>query len=256
MRTSILIALSFSLLACSRPSPTSTVAPPGRAETPHTQALEVGAQLLQRTAPLAGMDIHLVGFHPMKDDPHQQMEAHHFCRQVNEDFAQCALFDGDGPQANLTGVEYIISEAQFLKLPAAERHYWHPHNGEILTGQLSAPNLPLAAEKQLMRGKMNSYGKTWHTWHSTDGVAPGDALPLGEPTLAWSFNRDGEADPALIARRDRAATYSTAQRRADHQDLTALARLQQGVDALRASFPAAKPVPGVVDAVGEPSQSK
>ncbi|MCC7548950.1 MAG: DUF1264 domain-containing protein [Burkholderiales bacterium] len=24
------------------------------------------------------------------------MEAHHYCRQVNEDFAQCALFDRNG----------------------------------------------------------------------------------------------------------------------------------------------------------------
>jgi hypothetical protein len=42
---------------------------------------------------------------------------------------------------------------------------------------------------------MNSYGKTWHTWHTGrhDGE-PGDALPLGDPKLMWSFNRDGEAD--------------------------------------------------------------
>jgi len=49
-------------------------------------------------------------FHPMKQEPAHQMEAHHFCKQVNEDFAQCVLFDGNTSAANMTGVEYIISE--------------------------------------------------------------------------------------------------------------------------------------------------
>lgn len=54
------------------------------------------------------MNVYLVGLHPMKDHPEHQMEAHHFCRQVNEDFAQCTLFDGNTKDANLNGIEYII----------------------------------------------------------------------------------------------------------------------------------------------------
>lgn len=192
--------------------------------------------------------MHIVGFHPMKDDPHLQMEAHHFCRQVNEDFAQCALFDGNGPEANLTGVEYIISEAAFEKLPAEERAYWHPHNAEILSGQLVAPGIPEAAEKALMRQKMNSYGKTWHTWHTKHGTAAGDTMPVGPAMLAWSFNRDGEADPAMVAERDRGMGIDTAERRAHRQDLRELARPQWGVDTLRGHFPVATPIDGVVDA--------
>jgi hypothetical protein len=44
--------------------------------------------------------VHLVGFHAAKNQPSHQMEAHHDCRQVNEDFAQCALYDGDAAAAN------------------------------------------------------------------------------------------------------------------------------------------------------------
>jgi hypothetical protein len=47
----------------------------------------------------------------MKDHPGHQMEAHHYCHQVNQDFAQYTLFDGNG-----TGAK-----------------------GEILSGQLVAP---------------------------------------------------------------------------------------------------------------------
>ena len=52
-----------------------------------------------------------------------------------------------------------------------------------------------------MRSKMNSYGKTWHTWNTSHGGVAGDPL-LGQPVLAWSFSRFGEADPALVAGRD------------------------------------------------------
>jgi hypothetical protein len=128
---------------------------------------------------------------------------------------------------------------------------WHPHNGEILSGQLSAPNLPLVAEKKLMRSKINSYGKTWHTWHARKGTAPGDALPLGEPMLAWSFNRDGAIQQPLLDQRDQTASISTAERRANWQDLTSLAKPQQGVDALRTHFADTKPITGVTDVNAE-----
>lgn len=248
MRTTLLAPLLLALAACSRDHADPAAHPPGAEETAKTDMLEAGAKALQGNSPVAKLDIHLVGFHPMKEQPHQQMEAHHFCRQVNQDFAQCALFDSDSAQANLTGVEYIISETLFQRLPPEERGYWHPHNGEILAGQLSAPGLPLAAEKELMRTKMNSYGKTWHTWHTRDGAAPGDAMPKGDAMLAWSFNRDGELQPSLQARRDQVAKHRTAELRADRKDLTSLAKPQEGVDLLRPAFPGATPIPGVVDA--------
>ena len=89
-----------------------------------------------------------------------------YCHQVNEDFAQCVLFDGNTSNANLVGIEYIISEDIFESLPDNENNIWHPHNFEILSGQLIAPNIPDMAEKRTMRSKMDSYGKTWHVWNS------------------------------------------------------------------------------------------
>jgi hypothetical protein len=229
------------------------VSPPGADERIRTNVLEAGAAALQGNGPLSKLDVHLVGFHPMKAHPQQQMEAHHFCRQVNEDFAQCVLFDGDGASANLNGIEYIISERLFAQLPAGERAYWHPHNAEILSGQLVAPGIPQVVEHVLMKSKINSYGKTWHTWHSRDGVQPGDALPLGPAMLAWSFNRDGETLPGLVESRDARMGVDTLARREARQDLVELARPQAGVDALREHFPAATPIPGVVDADASPT---
>jgi hypothetical protein len=220
---------------------------PGQPKTPKTIALEAGAKVLQSSGPLKPFDIHLVGFHPMKDHPERQMEAHHYCHQMNEDFAQCTLFDSDANNARLNGIEYIISEKLFDMLPATERSYWHPHNGEILSGQLVAPGIPAPAEKALMRSKMNSYGKTWHVWNTGhEGMAP-DQLPLGPPMLAWSFNREGEAIPAMVERRDRRLGINSAELRRKRADLQQLAKPQSGVDDLKGKFTRpTKDIPGVV----------
>lgn len=220
--------------------------PPGQDETAKTEVLEAGAMALQTDAPLEPMNVYLVGFHPMKDNPAHQMEAHHFCNQVNEDFAQCVLFDGNTEDANLNGIEYIISEELFESLPDEEKQYWHPHNYEILSGQLVAPGLPNVADYELMESKMNSYGKTWHVWSTRTAEREGDELPLGEPMLAWSFNRDGEANPDLVERRDERMGIDSQEKRQERQDLVSMGNPQSGVDVLNGEFPRpTKSIPGV-----------
>ena len=175
------------------------------------------------------------------------MEAHHYCNQVNEDFAQCVLFDGSTATANMTGLEYIVSEKLYDTLPQDERRFWHPHNYEILSGQLVGPGLPDPAEKELMRKKMNSYGKTWHVWMTGMHNLPGDKLPLGDAHLAWSFNHDGEILPGLAEARDKKLGIDSGAKRRDRADLAGLARPQQGVTALSGAFPHAKGAPRGVE---------
>lgn len=209
---------------------------------------EASARFLQSNTPMKPFELYLVGFHPMKDRPDIQMEAHHYCHQVNEDFAQCVLFDGNTKDANLNGVEYIISEKLFETLPAEEKKYWHPHNGEILSGQLVAPGIPEAAERSFMEKQMNSYGKTWHFWNTGGEHAPRDRLPLGDPSLGWSFNREGEAQPGLIEARDRKLKVDSNELRRKRTGLEKSARPQSGVDALKDKFDrSTRAIPGVVD---------
>ena len=224
----------------------------GESKSAGTAVLEAGARLLQPMTPLSQFDVYLAGFHPMKDDPHHQMEAHHFCRQVNEDLMQCILFSGNTADAHLNGIEYIISEKLYETLAEDERPYWHPHNYEILSGTLTAPGLPEAAEHAFMRKKMNSYGKTWHTWNTGSADQPGEPLPLGPALLAWSFNRDGELRECIFRQAEQSLGLDMAQKRRDRADLVESAHPQGGVDALRDAFPdafpdAEAPPPGVVD---------
>lgn len=241
-----LLASTLALFATGCANVGPGIEPAGDAKTVKTEVLEAGAAVLQTNDVFDAMDVYLVGFHPMKDDPSHQMEAHHFCRQVNEDFAQCALFDGNTARSNLNGIEYIISETLFDTLPEQEKRYWHPHNYEILSGTLVAPGLPAIAELKLMRGKMNSYGKTWHVWSTGNGTDAGDELPLGEPMLAWSLNRDGEAAQGLVERRDERLGMDTESIRRGRQELLPLAEPQRGVDTLRDAFPRpTRSIPGI-----------
>ncbi len=219
--------------------------PPGEATGLKTRILARGADLLQTTAPLKHFDVYVVGFHCAREEPDMQMEAHHFCRQVNDELLQCVIFDGNTEDANLIGIEYIVSERLFGELPEEEKPYWHPHNFEILGGSLVAPGLPDAAETAYFELLVNSYGKTWHTWHTGrhDGKDQGTPLPYGDAKLMWSFNREGEADPALEADRARVMGVDQQHKQRVRAGLTEKARPQRGVDLLRDAFPDAAPSP-------------
>jgi hypothetical protein len=226
---------------------------PGADRTAKTATLETGANVMQSKAPIEKISIYLNGFHAAKHDANVQMESHHYCDQVNEDFAQCALYDGNTADARLHGVEYIISEKLYNTLPADEKGFWHPHNYEILSGQLRMPGLPDVAEKEALKGKMNSYGKTWHFWKTGVYGEQADPLPFGPPHLAWSFNHDGEDKSGLVQERDKRMDFNTADERKDRQDLSALARPQGGVDAMKGMFPNASAAPDGVRDNGDKS---
>ncbi len=233
------------------------VEPEGREPTEKTEDIEAGAKVAQKATPPGEFDVYLVAFHPHASNPMHQMEAHHYCRQVNEDFAQCVLFDANTENANLNGIEYIISGKMFETLSAEEKRLWHPHNYEILSGQLRAPGLTPDAEDDLMRSKMNSYGKTYHLWNTGGFGATADTMPLGEPQLAWSFNADGEAQAGMIEARDRAMELDTAEARQRRQNMIPLAQPQWGVDALAGFFPARQKPPFIIEAnpnAGVPGQ--
>jgi hypothetical protein len=58
---------------------------------------------------------------------------------------------------------------------------------------------------------VNTYGKTWHTWHTDLDKR----LPLGVPQLMMGFTADGQVDPALVKARDaRFGIDSTAEKAA------------------------------------------
>ncbi|MDB6136103.1 MAG: hypothetical protein JWM59_4346 [Verrucomicrobiales bacterium] len=173
------------------------------------KVLEAGAEALQSEAPIASIHAHVCGFHFYSGDMGRQVISHHYCSHLGEDMRQCVIYDSDKKDAKLIGIEYIISAKLFATLPEDEKKLWHSHVHEVKSGQLIAPRLPEAAEKELMEELVGTYGKTWHTWQ----VDRGDNLPLGIPQLMMGFTADGQANPSIVSARDQGYGISSEERK-------------------------------------------
>jgi hypothetical protein len=228
-RRLLALAVGGALLAgCAGSNTASRVVAPGAETSATTQTLAAGAAVLQSRPPIDALNAYLDGFHFYNGHPQAQMEAHHYCSVLNEEVIQCVIYDGNVKDAKLMGVEYIISASLFATLPASEKKLWHSHAHEVKSGQLSAPGIPAPAEHALMEKLVNTYGKTWHTWHTDLNKR----LPLGVPQLMMGFTADGQIDPALVADRDRRFGIDSQAQKKAREDIPAPA-IDPGADAWR-----------------------
>ncbi len=158
--------------------------------------------------PLSKEHFHVCGIHMAKNNPKLQFITQHYCTghfkvkdgkesKDDVDIFQCVLFDGTGQNARLIGVEYIITDDVYRKLPEAEKKYWHPHTYEVLGGGLIAPGMEGEKEKKFMEFVLTTWGKAWHTWPDLK-----DPVPMGDPLLIWSLMADDQVDQKVLAKRD------------------------------------------------------
>jgi len=184
----------------------TTVTPPGEAKSMKKTMMEMGSNLVQSFHPVNSLRLHLCGFVFYKNHPERQFELHRYCSSLNDEITQCALYDGDGSDARLIGIEYIISERLFNSLPKEEQKFWHSNAYDVLSGSLIAPRLPDTLEIPLMRDLVKSYGKTLLFWQ----VDQGDVLPLVEPQLMMVGTRENQINPMLFENREKTTIgYST-----------------------------------------------
>lgn len=226
MRLALPLIIPLLLVGCGANNSAPQTAIPGEKTSAKMKTLETGAALIQSRPPIEAISAYLDGFHFYNGDRQGQMEAHHYVTVLNNDVMQAVIYDGNTANARLMGVEYIISERLFKTLPPEEKKLWHSHRYEVKSGSLIAPGLPAVAEKALMSNIVNTYGKTWHTWHTERD----QTLPLGVPALMMGFTQDGQLDPALLADRDRRFGVNTSAIRQERKDLPAHP-VAQGADA-------------------------
>lgn len=166
-------------------------------------------------APISAIGAHVCGIHFYSGNMKRQIIAQHYCSHLSDEVLQCVLYDSEKKDARLIGVEYIVSARIFESLPADEKKLWHSHNYEVKSGVLTAPGAPEAAEKDLMKVLIGTYGKTWHTWQ----VDRGDKLPLGIPQLMMAFTKDGQLDPKIAAERDQLYSIPVSAKKAARADI-------------------------------------
>jgi hypothetical protein len=187
---------------------------------------EAGAKLLQGESPLSAIDEHVCGLHFYSGDISRQVIAQHYCSHVSRDVRQCVIYDSDERHARLVGIEYIISARLFEELPPEEKRLWHSHVYEVKSGQLIAPQIPEAAEMEVMKGLVGTYGKTWYTWQ----VDRSDKVPLGIPQLMMAFTADLQVHPELLAECDAEYGVFSDEKRRSRADIVSPA-IQPGADA-------------------------
>ena len=120
------------------------------------------------------------GVHLLKDLPEHSQVAYHYCKPVNDNVSQCVLYDGNGPDARLIGVEYLVSDELYRKMPPEEKLYWHDHKYEVDSGLLKSMTQTGEEEKRTLAAVRPLWGKVFHTW------ATGRDYPSGPPRLFWA----------------------------------------------------------------------
>lgn len=214
----VLILLAcVGLAGCGDQNTGSNVKSPGGAKTAKTSTLEAGAAMMQGKEPLTALNVYMDGFHFYNGNMQGQMEAHHYCSVLDEDLNQCIIYDGNGKDAKIMGVEYILSKKMYETLPAEEKKLWHSHIYEVNSGMLIAPGIPEAAEHEFMKKIAGTYGKTWHTWHTDQQRT----LPTGHPLLMMGFTEDNQIHPSLVTERDKRFDISSAEKRKNRADIQA-----------------------------------
>ena len=129
------------------------------------------------------------GVHLQKDRPANAQVAYHFCKPLNDDVAQCLLYDGTGPDARLIGVEYLVSDAVHRSMPEGERAYWHDHKHEVDARLIRSLTQAGDEEAATLAKVRTLWGKVYHTW------ASGPTYPEGPPRLFWSVTG---VDPLVL----------------------------------------------------------
>jgi hypothetical protein len=214
-KLSALFIAGLILTSCGGKNTQSNVEGSGDEKTGKDKLLETGADVLQSKTPLRKFDAYLDGFHFYNGNINAQMEAHHYVNQLNEDLYQAVIFDGNGQDAKIMGVEYIITEKLFKTLSEEEKKLWHSHHHEVKSGTLIAPGIPEIAEHELMEKLVSTYGKTIHTWHTDQRRS----LPLGSPMIMMGFTRDHQLNPKLLEERDKRFGISTAEKKKNRADI-------------------------------------
>lgn len=122
-------------------------------------------------SPTDGYDIHVtVNRH---DSENLEADMDHYCKLDTRIVAVCQLYDGDGANAQLAQVEFIITDAQYDKLPDREKQNYHNHAVELTPerGEPGIVSLPKGVDgAELLKTLQQTYGKVVTLWDPSDDL--------------------------------------------------------------------------------------
>ena len=172
-----LAAAAVRILMAEHPQTTS---PPARADGSTRAPISQGIRTKAPTAEKRHYPLAFAGAHLRSNPPGYPQVTYHDCNPLNDHVYQSLIFDGPGPEARLIGVEYLVSDEVYRKMPAEERIYWHDHQYDGDADLLPSPTRSGADEEATLAKVRTLWGKVYHTW------ASGGDYPRGPSGALWS----------------------------------------------------------------------
>jgi len=121
--------------------------------------------------PTDGYDIHaIINRHDSENLDHKM---DHYCKLDSRIVAVCQLYAGDGPDAQLAQIEFIITAAQYDKIPPREKQNYHNHAVELTPerGEPEFVSLPKGVDgSELLATLQQTYGKVVTLWDPSDDL--------------------------------------------------------------------------------------
>ena len=134
------------------------------------------AQPLNASAgPQNGFDLHLDAKHFIKES---RMPVHHWCKTLSSKFVECLLFDSDAQNANLIGVETIVTNDLWSAFTEEQQKQWHDHATEIIEAEATLPDTPPEEAAKIVSFLKGTHGRVVYFWNY-----PKDIYPTTKPFL-------------------------------------------------------------------------
>lgn len=111
-------------------------------------------------------------------DAHPKEIAHHWCKKVNDNLFECAIYDADGPSGRLVAVETIVPAKVWKTFSPDEQKLWHYHVVEITKVNATLPDTPKDKQAGIIAMIKPTYGKVWVLWDPMSSKQP-----VGQPSV-------------------------------------------------------------------------
>lgn len=125
--------------------------------------------------PQKGFDLHVDAKHYVQTE---RVAVHHWCKTINERLVECLLFDGDTANANLIGIETIVTNDVWNTFTKEQQKEWHDHATEIIEAEATLPDTPSEEAAKIVEFLKGTHGRVIYIWNF-----PSDDWPTIRPFL-------------------------------------------------------------------------
>ncbi|MBI4440543.1 DUF1264 domain-containing protein [Candidatus Woesearchaeota archaeon] len=140
-----------------------------------TVVVLVSGCTIRGETPQKGFDLHVDAKHYVKD---ARVPVHHWCKNINEKLIECLLFDTDAKNANVVGIETIITNDVWNALAPAIQKEWHDHSIEIIEAEATLPDTPADEAAKIVDFLKGTHGRVIYIWNF-----PKEDYPVTRPFL-------------------------------------------------------------------------